>query len=336
MNLTKFMLLSFLGIVVGIPLVLIDWAMIIHLTSHVMQLGGIELIAVSGLFIFAMTVLPIVGVSPAVTERINQNRYSCWTNQAIKKEGSLFVGLAIVIFLVFSLVFLIMSVTNSDRFIVGQNDQFLAMFSGLVGDMIANATYGSSNNAVLASWITGFLPFFTTLISFSVYVLLCLDKKEERLRRDIEKCNKEKAKINSDIADIEKGIESDGNEKVLIDNLNDYVSEIQHNINEFLANKGVVLKRSKDEQEQEFEEAHAAIEKQSLIYLNNFYEHGKQRFEAIKANKEVYKAVMAKWTAFYEEMRAKIITELSRTNDTKTSYAALVATASLQKPTRRA
>jgi len=336
MSLSKFIRLSFLGIVVGIPLVLIDWAMIIHLISHVMQIGGIELIAVSGLFIFAMTILPIVGVSPALTERINQNRYSRWTNQSVKKEGNLFIGLAIVIFIVFSKVFLIMSVTNSDRFIVGQNDQMLAMFSGLIGDVIANVAESSSSNAILASWITGFLPFFTTLISFAVYMLLCLDKKEERLDRDIEKCNKEITRNKNDIVGFEKEIERDGNEKVLIDNLNDYVNEIQHNINEFIAAKDVILSRSKDEQEQEFEEAQASIEKQSLIHLNNFYEHGKQRFERFKANKEVYKVVMAKWTAFYEDMRTKIISELSRTNDTKTSYAALVATTPTQKPTGRA
>ena len=333
----KFTLLAFLIILVFIPLLVIDWAMIVHVISHVIHLGGIELYAVSGLFIFAITVLPVVGVSPALTERINENRYCRWTNRPVENGGNAFIGLANLIFLAFSTAFLVMSVTNPDRFIIGQGDPILEMFPAAVSGLIVGMAERGTENATIASWITGLLPLSTTLISFAVYVLICMDKKEERLGRDIQVCQKKIEQFSAEITAIQKDIESSGSEVVLLDNLSDYIGEIERNISEFVAEKENHLQRAKEEQRYEFELAQRAVEKQCWTDFNEFYERGKRKFEQIrKGNPEMWKVLMGKWNDFCQEMRDKIAIEMSNdAGNPDESYAAMVISPLQQNKKRR-
>jgi len=333
----KFIMLAFLTILVFIPLIAIDWVTIIHLISHVIQLGGIELYAVSGVFIFAITILPVVGISPALTERINNNRYCRWTDRKPEKEGNAFIGFAILIFFVFTATFLTMSVTNPDRFISGQSNPVIEMFPTAVTDLIANITKRGSENAVLASWITGLLPCFTSLISFVVYLLLCMDKKEERIEKEIHACDKKIEQLNKEIDVINKDIENDDSGKVLLDNLSSYINEIQHNINEFVGEKDDYLHQIKDEQRQKFDAAQKAVEKQCWTDFNEFYERGKRRFEQIrKGNPEVWKRLLQNWKDFCQEVRNKIAIEMSSTWGSEISYAAMVIEPMQQKIKRGA
>lgn len=334
MNNRKFMLLAFLGILVFLPLLIIDWAMIVHVVSHIMQLGGIELYAVAGIFIFAITVLPVVGVSPALTARINKNRYCRWTNRKVDKEGNAFIGFAILIFVAFATTFLVMSVNNPERFIAGQNDPIAAMFPEAFAGIVSTLT--TSENATLAAWITGFLPFFTTLISFAVHALICMDKKRERLEQEIQVCTKEISPLEKDCASINFDIESAGSELMLLDNMTDVINEIQHNINEFIANKNVHLQQIKDEHRQECDTAQKEVEKKIWSDFREFYDIGITKLAPIrKGNPEAYKRLKRDWEAFCQEMREKIATEMSKTWGPGQSYAAMVVAPPQQKITKR-
>jgi hypothetical protein len=330
----KWALLASLGLLVFAPLLLIDWAMIIHVISHIMQLGGIELYAVAGIFIFAITVLPVIGVSPALTARINKNRYCRWTNREVDKEGNAFIGFAILIFVTFATTFLIMSVSNPERFIASQNDPIAAMFPEAFSGIVANIT--TSENATLAAWITGLLPFFTTLISFAVYALICMDKKRERLEQEIQVCVNEIAPLEKECASISNYIENAGSELVLLDNITDGINEIQHNINEFVANKTIHLQQIKDEQRQECDTAQKAVEKKIWSDFREFYDCGITKLAPIqKGDPEAYKKLKREWEAFCQEMREKIATEMSSTWGAGQSYAAMVVAPRQQKIIKR-
>ena len=330
----KFMPLAFLGILVFLPLLIIDWAMIVHVVSFIMQLGGIELYAVAGIFIFAITVLPVIGISPALTARINKNRYCLWTNREVDKEGNAFIGFAILIFLAFATTFCIMSVNNPERFIAGQHDPIAAMFPEAFAGIVTTLT--TSENAVMASWITGLLPFFTTLISFAVYALICMDKKRERLEREIQVCRNEISPLEKDCASINFDIECAGSELVLLDNISDVINEIQHNINEFITNKNGHLQQIKDEQRQECDMAQKAVEKKIWSDFRKFYDVGIAKLAPIqKGNPEAYKRLKRDWEAFCQEMREKIAAEMSKAWGTGTSYAAIVVAQQQSKNTKR-
>jgi len=308
----KFILLAFLAILVFIPLLLIDWVMIIHVLRRGLQLEGLELYAVSGIFIGAITILPVIAISPALTARINKNRYSRWTNRSVEKESNSTIGFATLIFFAFAVIFLVISVTNPERFSIGQADPVLEMFPAEVADLIASVSEQGDENTVLTSLIIGLLPFLTTLISFSVYLLLCMDKKEERLKSEIHNCHKKIEQINREIDVIDSDIERADGEKAILDNISDSIGEIAHNVNEFISEKDVYINRIKYEQQQEFEMAQLSVEKQCFSDFREFYEHGRQRFENIKANREQWKETMVAWNDFCREERSRIEEEISK------------------------
>jgi hypothetical protein len=336
MSTKKFALWAVLLFLVFVPLIALDLIMIVHVIDYVIPLGGIEALAMSGLFIFAITVLPVFGVSPKISERINEQRFCRETNKNVKKESNAFIGIAILLFIVFGIVFLVMSVMNPDRFITGQGDPIADMFPTAIVDIIPNISEWGRENAVLAAWIMGLLPFATTVISFTVYTLLCMEKIEERLNEEIHVCRKKIEQKNKEIGAINRDIESSDAEKVLLNNLSDCINEIQHNINEFIAEKDIYLKRAADEQWQEFEAAQVAVEKQCWIDFNEFYEHGKQKLEPIKANRDVWTRVMRNWKAFCQEARDRIAAEMSSSGNSETSYAAMVIAPPQQKMKRGA
>jgi small-conductance mechanosensitive channel len=190
----------------------------------------------------------------------------------------------------------------------------------------------TSENAVLAAWITGLLPFFTTLISFAVYALICMDKKAERLGQEIQDCIKKIEQANKEVNAINKDTESSDAEKVLLDNLTDYIGEIQHSINEFIANKGVHLKQIKEEQRQEFDTAQKAVEKKIWTDFREFYNRGMRRLDPIrKGEPEEWKKLTQKWIDICQEMRDKIATEMSSSWDTGQSYASMLIATPQQK-----
>jgi gas vesicle protein len=332
----KFIQVAVLGLLVFAPLLLIDWVMIIHLISHVIPVGGFALYALSGVFIFTLSVLPVVGITPALTKRINNIRYCRWTNKKVEKDSNFGIGVGIIMFLAATVTFLTMSVSNPDRFIIGQGDPVADMFSAAVSDLITNVTDGGIENAVLAAWITGMEPFITTVISFVVYLLLCMDKKEDRLERDIQACRKKITQLNKEVDEISRDIEISDSERVLLDNISGYIDEIQHTINEFVAEKDAYMQRIKDEQRQEFNTAQKSVEKLCWTYLDKFYEHGKQKFELIRANGDAWKRITENWKNFYQELRESAASEMSNTCGSTQSYAAMITTSPHQKMKRGA
>lgn len=333
MSVKKFTSLAVYYTILGV-LLLIDWAMIIHVVSHIMQLGGIELYAVAGIFIFAITALPVIGVAPALTARINDYRYCRWTNRKVEKESNGFIGFAILIYIAFAVTFAIMSISNPDRFIIGQGDPIAAMFPEAFGGIITNLT--TSENAMLASVIAGFLPLFTTLISFAVYALICLDKKEERLNKDIQDNIKKIASIKKDVESINEEIECVGAELVTLDNITDYVNGLQYNIRKFTANKSAHMQQIKEEQRQEFDEAQKDVETKIRTDINNLYDCGITKLAPIQeGNPARHKELKKTWKDLCQDMREKIATEMSKTRGSGQSYAAMVIAPPQPKNTKR-
>ena len=307
MNTKRFAKLSFLVIIVFAPLMIIDWATIIRLIGYIIPIGGIELYAVAGVFILAIDILPVVGLSPALTARVNSNRFKKWTNQAADREGNAFIGFATLIFAIFVVTFLTMSVSNPERFIIGRDDPVLEMFPSAVANFVSAVADRASDNVVMASFIVGLLPCFTTLISFVVNFLICLDKKEDRLEAEILDCLRRIEKASGEIDELGKVYDRYDSEKVLLDNLSDDVGEIERRIDEYKKDKNLFIERSTAEQRNEQEAANAEIRKQCWLDFNYFFNRGRQKFEpVIRGNPAEGGERLSIFEDFYMNSREKI------------------------------
>jgi chaperonin cofactor prefoldin len=302
-----------------------------------MQLEGIEAIVMSAIFICAITVVPLSVISPNLKDRVNEKLYCRWINRKAPEESNAITGIAIIIFIAFATVFLVMSVSNPERFVAGQgSDRITNMFSGVLADVGTVITEMSSENAVLAAWVIGFLPCFTTLISLTIYLSVMIDKKEERIWREIQNCINKIKQTKKEADALSINIENAEAELVSLDKVIDCVNELQHNTDEFASNKTIYMQQIKDEQRQEFNEAQKSVETKIRTDMNYLYKFGITKLAPIQqGNKARHKELKQTWKDFYQEMRVKIATEMSKTWGPGQSYAAMVIVPPQQKFSKR-
>jgi len=305
----KFIILASLAIVVLFPLIVIDWIVIAHVTSFIIPIEGVQRLILSALFIIAITVVPVFGVVPKLSERIRDNRFKRWTGKPVDKTGDGLMGLGLFLFVLAAIVFLIMSINTPNRFIIAQENPVADIFSGLempsvVGSLVDNLTGQGPENAKLASWIMGLEPFFTTLLSSTLYFLVAMDKKKECLEKEIAACKKKISSIEKEKSEIDSEI-------VLLNNISVYIDEIQHHIEDYKEAGTAFKERNINEQLNEKNLANEMLMSQSWISFNKFFELGREKFKpAIK--RDLGKERLNRWLSFREESEAKIKSSINR------------------------
>jgi len=277
-------------------LIAIDWYLIFGVVGNVIPLGQPAFdVAMATFFIIVINRIPIFSLTPAIIQRVKDNRQKRLINVTMDRTGNGLIGLALVVFLVFAIAFLVMSVSYPER--------FLERAGGTGGGLLPQPRILTEQQSILASWIAGLLPMLTTTVVFVFHFLIERDNKEGLLKSE------ENALFGRINELQEEAVEIDG-EIILLRNLSDYITNINQHIENFANNKATFLDRSKKEQELGKNSANAALSKHCLMELNVFFEHGRKKFDSFARTPEGRKR-LEKWEAFVETIKADLLNEIT-------------------------
>jgi len=250
-------------------------------------------------FVAAITIIPVFAVTPKIKARVEGNRFNRLMEHPEDNSDSSLIGIASFVFFIFAIVFLILSISYSDRFIIGQDDPMALIFAGMAPD-IAEL---SGANALLASWIAGLLPLFTTTISFVVYFLVWTKKGKELIANEITSCKRKINGISNDNIKLKIQL-------TILDNFSTQINGISTSIEGYKTSVDAYKTRAKEEHYRSKDIANAEVARQLRIDLNKFIERGTIKFKDIRKHKGEGSRRFLNWEIYYKGLQEKINTEV--------------------------
>jgi len=164
-------------------LLLVDWLVIHSVVYYMLPEGGfLEVSVISFTFISAITIMPVVGLSRILKTGIEDNCFKGRHGQPTNKIAYSFVKVSLIVFGVFVILFIIMSISLADRFSVREVGLSYEFFRREVHPIAEPG----DQNILLPAIITGLLPLLTTAIVLVIYFFVWGENTGERTKKEID------------------------------------------------------------------------------------------------------------------------------------------------------
>jgi len=288
----KSLILGFVLLVLLASDLQIIWSIVNNIFPGEGFIHAAATVATAALILAPVTIIPVFVLNPLLINYFVDKRFKQWTGQEDVKLNAIYVTVLIVLFVLFAILVIVLSIYTRTRFIPEA--------SGAGRNFATTIPLPDNINITMAAWFTGVLPFITTVVSFLVHYAMENVSKTSSFQKQIDINASKKEELKSKIINKNK-------ELILLENLDACISHIKRRINNYANQSKSIKEQYIKNQKDEMNDANHAIKSQCRIHFNNSYRSEIIQFnQVIEGDKDAGEQLYGDWEKLYKEQKLKL------------------------------